>query len=156
MTDLENINARDPELIELLRGEGLPTLDLVGDSKLYFGIRGSDRRLIGAGGLEICGSSAILRSCVVGPAFKGQGVGIRLINEIIDKANQKQLTQLFLLTETAARFFLKLGFTTIDRGSVPEDVAASAQFAEICPQSAVAMTLVLSACSESDLPESDE
>jgi amino-acid N-acetyltransferase len=143
--NFQPIDASEPDFIKMLEGEGLPTEDLAGDSKCYFGHRDARGDLVAAGGLELCGSNAILRSCVVAPDQKGQGLGGQLIEAIINAARQRQLGQLFLLTETASGFFLKYGFQETDRDSVPDEIAVSAQFSEICPQSAVAMTLGLDA-----------
>ena len=140
---LDPIDAGEAGFIALLEAEGLPTIDLAGDSKCYFGFRKSGGELVAAGGLEVFGSTAILRSCVVAPDRKGQGFGGRLIAAIIDAASQRQVERLFLLTESAAPFFLKHGFHETARDAVPAEIAGSAQFAEICPQSAVAMTLPL-------------
>ncbi len=141
----ESIDASEPGFINLLEAEDLPTEDLCGGSKLYFGYRDTRGALLAAGGLELCGSSAILRSCVVVPDQKGKGLGGRLIAAIIDTARERHLDQLFLLTESASGFFLKHGFQVTDRNLVPAEIAASAQFSEICPQSAVAMMLPLDA-----------
>jgi amino-acid N-acetyltransferase len=50
---------------------------------------------------------------------------------------------LYLLTTTAERYFPSFGFATISRNEVPEPVRASAEFRNVCPVSAVAMTLCL-------------
>ncbi len=48
-------------------------------------------------------------------------------------------TDLILLTETAERWFSRLGFVLIDRTAVPAEVAASVEFQTACSTSAVAM-----------------
>ncbi len=140
---LESVDVGDPGFIKMLEAEDLPTEDLAGGSKQYFGFRDARGGLVAAGGLELCGSDAILRSCVVVPSQKGHGLGGRLIAAIIDAARHQQLDQLFLLTESADEFFRKFGFRETERGGVPADVAGSAQFSEICPESAVAMKMPL-------------
>lgn len=148
--NFEPIDAGEPDFIKMLEAEGLPTGDLAGDSKRYFGHRDALGELIAAGGLELCGSNAILRSCVVAPGQKGQGLGGQLIEAIIDTARGRQIGLLFLLTESASGFFLKYGFQETDRRTVPVEIAGSAQFSEICPQSAAAMTLGLDALPPQD------
>ena len=140
---LEPLANNDPGLINLLEHENLPIVDLPGRSKEFFCLRDEQGDLVAAGGLEACDVHAILRSCVVASGQKGQGVGIRLIEGIIDAAREKQFDHLYLLTESAAGFFRKRGFSETERGKVPAKVAASAQFSEICPQNAVAMVLRL-------------
>lgn len=151
MMKFENVNALDADFVGLLAAEHLPTADLAGASKRYFGFRDARGDLVAAGGLEICGSSAILRSCVVASTQKGRQLGTRLIDFIIEAALDMRVDQLFLLTETAPGFFRKFGFREIKRNSVPVDVAGSAQFAEICPESAVAMAMTLPVCPQPDL-----
>ncbi len=146
MATLKAIHSRDPALVCLLEVEKLPTQDLSGDSKKYFGLHDEEGDLIAVGGLEICGPNAILRSCVVISSQKGRGIGFRLIGELLDTAKEMRLRKIFLLTETADGFFEKFGFCRISRDTVPVEIGASAQFAEICPQSAVAMSLSLVAC----------
>lgn len=140
---LEPIDGDDPGFIALLLNEDLPTEDLSGRSKQFFCLRDERGGLVAAGGLELCGVNAIMRSCVVAPDQKGLGIGSRLIEVIIDTARGKQLEHIFLLTESASEFFRKIGFRETDRDSVPPEIAGSAQFSEICPQSAVAMKLRL-------------
>jgi len=44
-----------------------------------------------------------------------------------------------LLTTDAERFFHGLGFAVVERGLLPAEIRATAQFRELCPQTAVAM-----------------
>ena len=52
---------------------------------------------------------------------------------------------LYLLTTTAEHFFPKLGFLRTERGSVPEEIAATHEFQTMCPDSAVVMVKRLTA-----------
>ena len=150
VTQLDTVPDNDPDLLALLSAEDLPVDDLSGDKKQYFGYRDSSDQLIAAGGLEICGRNAILRSCVVAPAHKGHQLGTKLIHHIVSRAKQNRLTRLYLLTETAPGFFETIGFQKIERDDVPHEVAQSAQFSEICPQTAIAMRLDLPASPDQD------
>jgi len=47
--------------------------------------------------------------------------------------------RVFLLTTDAQRLFLHLGFAAVERDSVPAEIRATAQFRELCPQTATAM-----------------
>ena len=95
--------------------------------------------LAGAVGLEIYGESGLLRSLVVDVAYRGQGLGIELCEEIFAYARGQGVKELYLLTTTAANFFPKLGFTRIDRDSVPPAIQSTTEFASICPSTAVCM-----------------
>ena len=46
---------------------------------------------------------------------------------------------LVLLTQAAAPFFARLGYSVVDRAYVPEEVNASAEFRSLCPASAICM-----------------
>jgi N-acetylglutamate synthase-like GNAT family acetyltransferase len=50
---------------------------------------------------------------------------------------------LFLPTETAADFFLHLGYETIPRSEAPAEIVGTSQFACLCPASATLMRKVL-------------
>ncbi len=95
--------------------------------------------LAGAVGLEIYGESGLLRSLVVDAAYRGQGLGIELCEQIFDYAQNQGVEKLYLLTTTAADFFPKLGFSKIDRDSVPPAIQATEEFMSICPSTAVCM-----------------
>jgi len=93
--------------------------------------------LAGVGGLEVYGESALLRSLVV--ATSHQGLGTRLMEALMERARALGVTELVLLTTTAAGFFPRFGFTRIDRAEVPAALLASREFQGACPSSAHAM-----------------
>lgn len=88
--------------------------------------------LIGSVGLEIYGNSALLRSLSVHPDFQGNRLGTRLVDNIIEVAKAKGITQLFLLTDTAEEYFKKRNFTVVSRDKVPEDMKQSIEFTTLC------------------------
>jgi amino-acid N-acetyltransferase len=61
--------------------------------------------------------------------------------------------QLVLLTETAQPFFVQLGYQVIERDDAPGEVKRSAEFASLCPASAVCMTKSLTVESRQVLNE---
>ncbi|MCC6539896.1 MAG: GNAT family N-acetyltransferase [Bryobacterales bacterium] len=96
-------------------------------------------RIVGSVALELYGAAGLLRSVAVSADHASQGLGGQLVSAALELARQRGLTQLYLLTETAAPFFARRGFHAVDRARVPEPIHASAQFASACPQSALAM-----------------
>jgi amino-acid N-acetyltransferase len=54
-------------------------------------------------------------------------------------AKEHGVRRLYLLTTDAQRFFARLGFVVVDREALPPEVRETAQFRELCPQSAIAM-----------------
>jgi amino-acid N-acetyltransferase len=130
-----------------------PVLDLLGRTRLPTeGVREvvgtlcvarRDGQVVGCAALEVYGASALVRSVAVEPSCHGQGLGRRLVAAVEGLASRHGVGELFLLTETAATFFAALGYSYVDRGGVPADVRASAEFAWVCPASASVMRKAL-------------
>lgn len=99
---------------------------------------------IAAGGLEIHGCVALLRSLAVATAVRGRGIGRNLAEHLIDDARERGISELYLLTTTAERFFARLGFETIDRKATPPAIRDSREFSTLCGDSAVLMRRILS------------
>ena len=95
--------------------------------------------LIGCAGVERYGEAALLRSVVVAPAARSQGLGDRLVREVLRRAAATGCHQAVLLTTTADQYFPRFGFRQIARDEIPLPVRASVEFASACPVSAVVM-----------------
>jgi amino-acid N-acetyltransferase len=126
----------------LLKSSNLPYEDLDYKKDLLVGYYESNT-LVGTGGLEIYGSYALLRSLSVRMGLRGKSVGSTITGFLLDEAKKKGLKAIYLLTETAPGFFLKKGFTTIERDQVPAEVKVSSEFTHVCPTSASVMMLKL-------------
>ena len=96
-------------------------------------------RIIGCAGLEIYDKSALLRSVAIHPDFQKEGYGTSLVNRIIELARRKDITKLFLLTNTAEEYFKKKGFNIVLRDQVPDDMKESVEFKVLCTSSPVMM-----------------
>ena len=123
----------------LLTASDLPT-DGVRDNFSGFVVADDDGAIAGAIGLEKYGSVALLRSAVVAPDHRGTGVGRKLVEQLLERAEEAGVDELFLLTTTAEKYFPRFGFTRTTRATVPEAVKASAEFRGACPDTAVVMT----------------
>ena len=133
----------ETESIRILLAEAeLPTEDFAQHLDHFLTAK-RNGTLAGAVGLEIYGESGLLRSLVVDAAYRGQGLGIKLCEQIFAYAQEKSVKELYLLTTTAADFFPKLGFNVIDRDRVPRAIQATEEFASICPSTAVCMVKTL-------------
>jgi len=97
--------------------------------------------LVGAAGLETHGSAGVLRSVAVAAAERGTGLGVALTADRLVAA--RGLDAVYLLTTTAADFYARFGFRPFPRTDVPAVVAASAEFATVCPASASCLRLSL-------------
>jgi ubiquinone/menaquinone biosynthesis C-methylase UbiE/N-acetylglutamate synthase-like GNAT family acetyltransferase len=138
--------AGERDIVErLLSDAGLPTAGVADQFEDGFVMAESENELVGAAGLETYGAYGLLRSVVVRPELRGRGVGEMLVVDRVERARSRGLQSVYLLTTTAAPFFARLGFSTISRERVPDSIAGSAEFAEICPSTATAMVIALTA-----------
>ncbi len=128
-----------PAIRDLLELEGLPTDDLSAQAMSNFLIARDDRQLLGAIGMERYGDVALLRSLVVAPAGRRQGVGRQLTRAAEAAAAHSGSHCVFLLTQTAVRFFEPLGYRPSERSQAPAVIQGSRQFSSLCPTSAVLM-----------------
>lgn len=122
----------------LLASVQLPAADVgAGNQRFVIARDGGD--VVGCAGLERYGRAALLRSLAVTPARQGEGIGQALYERILEEARAVGAEELYLLTTTAERLFARLGFERVAREAVPADVRASAEFASLCPATAVCM-----------------
>ena len=98
-----------------------------------------DDCIIGVVGVEMYQESGLLRSLAVHPAYREKGVGSRLTRKIESFARHNGIKTLYLLTMTAADFFSKIGYEVTKRDKIPESIAKTEEFNNICPISAVCL-----------------
>jgi amino-acid N-acetyltransferase len=136
---LRRADARDADaIVALVSDAGLP-LDGVAEGIAEFFVAERDSRLVGCCGLEDHFDDALLRSVAVADEVRGRGVGARLVALALATANERGRRSVTLLTTTAADYFTRFGFRSVDRDEVPERVRASDEFRSVCPSTAVAM-----------------
>ncbi len=123
----------------LLADCGLPCEDIDGQIENLLIARSGDD-LAGTIALEPGKSSALLRSLAVAESCRGQGLASQLVDRILAHAHASGIDTLYLLTLTAGEFFRRRGFATIDRSSAPKHIAATREFATLCPVTAEFMT----------------
>lgn len=142
---LIRIATRADELVidELLASAKLPMLDRAVFQPGDFRIAEDGALAIAAVGIERYESDGLLRSLVVAPQARGQGVGESLVSEIENHAYVTGLNSLCLLTTTADTFFRRFGYEFIQRIDMPAAVQRSSEFSTLCPASAVCMRKML-------------
>ncbi|MFH0848860.1 MAG: arsenic resistance N-acetyltransferase ArsN2 [archaeon] len=128
--------------MELLRSNGLPPDGLNDHLNMILVLR-ENERVSGSAALEIYDTAALLRSVAVERQRQGKGWGKQLTNAMLKLAEEKGVTHVYLLTETASDFFERFGFRRVDRSEVPLTVRSSVEFTSACPESAMAMLLPL-------------
>lgn len=133
------------EAESLLVAAELPTTDLRGAQNLQlFGVR-DGAQLIGVIGIEVYSPVGLLRSLVVATAYRNGGYGRALISDAEAWASQQGVKALYLLTTTATAFFERLGYEVVPRSVAPPAIAATPQFAGLCPSSSTFMLKQLTA-----------
>lgn len=138
---LRLMTVSDPEqaaLAKLLQAEHLPTDDLGSGPARFFALVDGDR-WCAVGGVEAYGPHGLLRSVVVPPEARGKGYGCEMVERLLREMAARGVRDAYLLTTTAGDFFAHLGFVAIDRAAAPPAIAATAQFAALCPADAVLM-----------------
>ena len=77
-------------------------------------------KLIGYGALHIHSPSlAEIRSLIVDKDYRGQGIGIDIVNFCIEEAKELGIDSLLVLTYLP-QFFQKMGFEEIEKTAIPE------------------------------------
>lgn len=134
------------EIVAILAAAALPTDDLERSQPRLWIARPTDapaRAIVGTVGLELLGQFGLLRSLAVQPALRGGGLGSALVARVEAEARAAGVTQLVLLTTTAADFFAKHHYRVAERSALPPHVLATSEFRELCPATATVMIKTL-------------
>jgi amino-acid N-acetyltransferase len=131
-----------PRIKELLLENKLPTAG-VDDNWRTFVVARRGASVVGCGGSEAYQFVALIRSVAVDNAYRGQGIGRRLVRQLLDRLASRGIREFYLLTETAEAYFKKRGFKTIDRDEVHPQLLSSSELQGACPDTAVCMRLVM-------------
>lgn len=135
--------AERPEVARLLEEAGLPRDGLEATADLW--VATLQGRVVGAVGFERHGRLGLLRSLVVAPACRGQGIGARLLERGVRSMRGAGLTDAYGLTTTIPDLLARKGWTELPRGDAPAALAASAELQGACPASARLFHLHLAA-----------
>jgi len=127
-------------ITDLIAAAGLPLAGL-DDAALVLVAEDADT-VIGTVALERHGTGTdaafLLRSASVAPAWRGRGVGAQLTAAALAHVDAA-VAPVALLTETAAGYFPRFGFTAVPRSRLPTALAASIELQGACPASARAL-----------------
>jgi len=140
MPTLRQATSDDWPVVRQLLGEcGLPVSDLAADRLDGFLVAEDSNALVGLIGLEVFGRTGLLRSLVVAGNVRSSGLGGKLVGALESAAQVAGITQLWLLTVDAERFFERQGFSIVDRESAPEQIRRTEEFSGLCPDDAFLM-----------------
>ncbi len=136
---IERARPDDTAAIEaLLAAAGLP-LDGAADAFALGVVARDGGRVVAAAAIERYGDAGLLRSVVVDPAHRDRGLGRHIVAAAEDLARQAGVRELYLLTETAADWFPRLGYEAIDRSVAAAAVGASVEFTTVCRDTGLPM-----------------
>lgn len=133
--DLDRIEA-------LLTDSHLPTAGVV-ESVRDFLVAEANGELVGVVGMEYRDNFGLLRSTAVPSEWRGHGIGRKLVEAIIARAESRGIHALYLLTTTAEGYFPSFGFRRTSRDVVPDAIRQTGEFRDACPASATVMCLSL-------------
>jgi amino-acid N-acetyltransferase len=122
----------------LLKEQDLPTDDIEAQQDSLY-VYTVDSTRVGVGGLECYESVALLRSVAIESSKQGEGYGHLLCRQLFKQAATSGVTELYLLTTTADRFFADLGFREIQREDTPSAIQQTTEFQDLCPATAICM-----------------
>ncbi|MBV8518527.1 MAG: GNAT family N-acetyltransferase [Acidobacteria bacterium] len=135
--------ANDVDAIKaLLTNAGLPTSGVDEHWKTFLVARHLGE-LVACGGAEAYQFAALIRSIAVTPAYRSQGLGRRVVRQLLDRLASRGLREFYLLTTSAEEYFRKRGFKPIDRDEVHPQLLGSTEFQDGVCDSAVCMRLVM-------------
>ena len=116
---------RIAELVDLFarRGEMLPrSKHQICQHIASFVVAEVDGKIVGCGVLNVIWDDlAEIRTLAVSPRWQRQGIGSRLVANLIHQARTLELPLVFALTYVPA-FFEHLGFRRIDRDTLPQKI----------------------------------
>jgi amino-acid N-acetyltransferase len=127
-----------PRVRGLLQQAGL-RVDDIDTSPVDFLVMREAGQVVGVVGLECAEGAGLLRSLAVLPSLHGQGRGGALVAAAERLAEQRGIDDLYLLTDSVPGFFALYDYLRVQRASVPPGIQGTAQYASLCPSTAVCM-----------------
>lgn len=124
-----------PALAQALEEAGLPADDISLPDRTFYAFQLAGEH-IGYAGIEVHGSTALLRSVVIAAQQRRYGFGSRVIKEMERLATDRGIESLHLLTTNQAPFFERIGYVLTPRESAPAEITETSQFQSLCPSSA--------------------
>ena len=143
----QNIRKANPEelqsVLKLLEDSELPAAGVDQHFESFL-VASDSSGLVGTIGLERYEEVGLLRSLAVSSKRRGSGLGAALVDRLLEQARADGVSEVYLLTTTAASYFPRHGFEVIRREEADARLQASKEFQGAFPDSAVCMRRVLS------------
>jgi len=136
------------DILDLLSQVQLPHDGVAENLNGFLLARDESSKLIATIGLEQYGTTGLLRSAAVAPAYQGCGIGSQLAEKLLERATNNGVERVVLLTSTASEFFARrFGFCETSRSVFDKELAGSSEWNLPRCSSAVCMSLNLRECS---------
>lgn len=130
------------DAIQLLEQSRLPIVGVREHFENFF-VAENAEGIVGLVGAEVYADTALLRSAVVRPDHRSQGIGTLLYESLVAYLRRRGVQRVLLLTNTAEAYFARKGFVRMARDSVSGPVTQSVEFTSACPSHAACMELRL-------------
>jgi amino-acid N-acetyltransferase len=124
------------EVLTLLKLVDLPVEGVKEHFNNFFVVK-KEKTVVGCVGMEIYENVALLRSVALHPSVQGEGIGRQMVKKMEAFSVEKRVQTIYLLTDTAENFFLKLGYKIIPRADTDQRIKQSIEFKMLCPSSPV-------------------
>jgi amino-acid N-acetyltransferase len=153
--DIEPARPADFDALRrLLDACTLPHADLAPSPLCHFAVARNGDMIVGCVGLEPFAEVALLRSLAIEVSRRRSGLGTLLAARAEHNAAELGVHVLYLLTTSAEAFFERRGYRPTPREQVPATIAATQEFAQLCPAAATCMTRATTARSPTAAPAS--
>ncbi len=144
MPSLRQAESRDWKVIKtLLLETGLPVDDLDAEKICAFLVAEDQSEVLGLIGLQLYDTIGLLRSLVVAKDARRSGLGGKLVGALESAAQAAGVTELWLLTIDAEKFFERHGFEIVAREAAPASIQQTEEFSSLCPGTAFLMRKIL-------------
>ncbi|MFZ5643636.1 MAG: C-GCAxxG-C-C family (seleno)protein [Bacillota bacterium] len=128
-------------IASLLMECGLPTAGVLESLDNF--IVADNGSVVGVVGMEISGTSVMLRSLAVKPEFRNTGIGKALVDILLKNISHRELQDVYLMTGTAAEYMARWGFIKTDRSAMPSSLLVKSALNTACPSCSTCMKLEL-------------
>ncbi len=133
-----------PEILTVLSAADLPHEGVQEHLNGFLIALSGGGELVGCVGLERYGELGLLRSAAVSPEQQGQGIGSKLVQQLLETSARAGVKEVVLLTTTAKDYFqTRFGFYPANRSDYQTRLAASPEWNLPRCSSAVLMALMV-------------
>ena len=121
------------EINDLLIAFNLVPVQLESDNLYFFCHNDNAGKIAGVIGIEVYGTSSLLRSLAVINEMRNKGIARSLLKEALAFAKSIASRDVYLITETIGDTMERYGFCDVAREQVPDVILKSPYLNGICP-----------------------